>query len=309
MKIAIIGAGGIGGFLGAMLARAGNDVSLLARGPHLAAIAQNGLQLESRQFGSFTVTTVATDDAAKLGRNELVFITVKMNDFEEAARTAKSVLSDDGFAVTIQNGLDAPDILARVVGEAHTLIGTIAIEASIEAPGKIAHTTPMHVLTLAQFSGTPSDAVKRLQTMLREAELNALLAEDGRKALWDKACILIPFATLTAAGDCTLGEIYGIPALKHDWTSLSAEAAAVARADGYDVTESLAAMLTRFESLAQSSPGFTTSMNRDIRAGRRSELEWLTGRLIQIGTDKGVATPAHATLYGLLKLKAQRASV
>jgi 2-dehydropantoate 2-reductase len=306
MKIAIIGAGGVGGFLGAMLARAGHQVSLLARGPHLAAITQGGLQLTSRQFGSFTVTPAAMDDAAQLGRNDLVFITVKMNDFEEAARTAKGALLDDGFSVTIQNGLDAPDILARVVGEERTLIGTIAIEASIEVPGKIAHTTPMHALTLAQFSGPPGDALKQLQSTLRDAELNVQLAENGRKALWDKACFLIPFATLTAAGDCALGEIYGTPALRDDWNSLCAEAAAVARADGYDVSESLAAMLTRMESLAQSTPGFTSSMNRDIRTGRRNELEWLTGKLIRLATEKGVAAPAHAALYGLLKLKEHR---
>jgi len=306
MKIAIIGAGGIGGFLGAMLARAGHSVSLLARGPHLAAIAQSGLQLESRQFGSFTVTPAATDDPAKLGRNDLVFITVKMNDFEEAAHTAKSTLTDDGFAVTIQNGLDAPDILERIIGVKRTLVGTIAIEAAIEAPGKIAHTTPLHILTLAQATGTPGDALKRLQTTLREAELNVQLADNGRQALWEKACILIPFATLTAAGDCALGQIYGIPALKNVWTALSAEALAVARADGYDVSDALTAMHVRFESLAQSSPGFTSSMNRDIRAGRRNELEWLTGRLIELGTGKGVPTPTHTALYGLLKLKEQR---
>ncbi len=305
MKIAIIGAGGVGGFLGAMLARAGHSVSLLARGPHLAAIVQSGLQLESRQFGSFTVTASATDNAANLGHNDLVFITVKMNDFEEAARTAKGALADDGFAVTVQNGLDAPDILARTVGMQRALVGTIAIEASIEAPGKIAHTTPMHVLTLAHVSGPPDEALKRLQTTLRDAELNVQLAENGRKALWEKACILIPFATLTAAGDCTLGNIYGIPALKDVWNSLTAEALAVARADGHDVSESLAAMRTRFESLAQSTPGFTASMNRDIRAGRRNELEWLTGKLIRLGTDKGVPVPTHAALYGLLKLKEQ----
>ena len=308
MKIAIIGAGGIGGFLGAMLARAGHSVSLLARGPHLAAIAERGLQLESRQFGSFNVKALATDDATRLGSNDVVIIAVKMNDFEEACRAAKGALADNGVAVTIQNGLDAPDILARFVGAERTIIGTIAIEASIEAPGKIAHTTPIHVLTLAQFTGTPGEELLRLQATLREAELNVNVADNGRKALWDKACILIPFATLTAAGDCALGEIYGIPALKADWKSLGAEAAAVARADGYDVTESLSAMLTRFESLSQSAPGFTSSMNRDIRSGRRSELDWLTGRLIQIGAEKGVATPAHTTLYGLLKLKEHRAS-
>jgi 2-dehydropantoate 2-reductase len=306
MKIAIIGAGGIGGFLGAMLARAGHSISLLARGPHLAAIAQSGLQLESRQFGSFTVIPAATDDASKLGRNDLVIITVKMNDFEEAAGTAKNALADDGFALTIQNGLDAPAILERVVGQKRTLVGTIAIEASIESPGKIAHTTPIHILTLAQFADPPGDALQRLQATLREAELNVQLAESGRQALWEKACILIPFATLTAAGDCALGDIYGIPALKNDWTSLSAEALAIARADGHDVSEALEAMHARFASLAQSSPGFTSSMNRDIRAGRRSELEWLTGRLIQIGAEKGVSTPTHTALYGLLKLKEQR---
>jgi 2-dehydropantoate 2-reductase len=303
MKIAIIGAGGIGGFLGAMLARAGHSVSLLARGPHLAAIAQSGLQLESRQFGSFSVKTAATDNPAELGRNDLVFITVKMNDFEEACHAAKGALADEGLAVTVQNGLDAPGILARVIGAQRTIVGTIAIEASIEAPGKIAHTTPIHVLTLAQVSGPPGDSLERLQATLRDAELNVLLANDGRKALWEKACILIPFATLTSAGDCALGQIYGIPALKSIWISLSAEATAVARADGYDVTEAFSAMQTRFESLAQSAPGFTSSMNRDIRSGRRNELEWLTGRLIQIGAEKGAATPAHATLYGLLKFK------
>lgn len=305
MKIAIIGAGGIGGFLGAMLARAGHSVSLLARGPHLAAIEKTGLQLESRQFGSFTVTAAATDNPANLGRNDLVFITVKMNDFEESAHTAKTALADDGFAVTVQNGLDAPAILERIVGTKRTLVGTIAIEASIETPGKIAHTTPMHILTLAQAEGTPTDALKRLQTALREAELNVQLAENGRQALWEKACILIPFATLTAAGDCALGQIYGIPALKNVWTALSDEARAVAQADGHDVSESLAAMHARFESLAQSTPGFTSSMNRDIRAGRRNELEWLTERLIQLGAEKAVATPTHAALYGLLKLKEQ----
>lgn len=303
MKVAIIGAGGIGGFLGAILARKGHAVTLLARGPHLAAITQNGLQLESRQFGSFNVKADATDDPAKLGRNELVFITVKMNDFEEAAHTARGALTDDGLAVTIQNGLDAPAILEKVVGASRTIVGTIAIEAAIEAPGKIAHTTPIHILTLAQFSGPPGEALEKLHATLKEAELNVQVSEDGRKALWEKACILIPFATLTAAGDCALGQIYGITALKDVWTALSAEAVAVARADGYDVGEALDAMVTRFAALAQTAPGFTSSMNRDIRGGRRSELEWLTGKMIRLGQEKGVPTPAHAALYGLLKLK------
>jgi 2-dehydropantoate 2-reductase len=306
MKIAILGAGGIGGFLGAMLSRGGHTVTLLARGPHFAAIRGNGLQLDSRQFGSFTVNPAATDDPSQLGRNDLIFITVKMNDFEEASRTAQGALTENGFAVTIQNGLDAPDMLARVVGPARTLVGTIAMEAAIEAPGKIAHTTPMHLLTLAEIAGAPTERLQQLQKTLSEAGLNVQLAQNGRQALWDKASFLIPFATLTAAGDCALGEIYGIGAMSDVWKALCAEAAAVARADGHDVTESQAAMLTRMESLAQSAPTFTSSMNRDIRTGRRNELEWLTGKLISLGAEKGVPTPAHSTLYGLLELKVAR---
>ena len=307
MKVAVIGAGGIGGFLGAMLARAGHDVTLLARGPHLAALRENGLTLESRQFDTFTVHPRATDKSSELGRNDLLFITVKMDDFEHAAQTAAGALSDAGFAVTIQNGLDAPEMLARAVGEERTLVGTIAMEAAIASPGKVAHTTPMHILTLAHVRGAVDARLRSLQAELQQAQLNVQVADDGRRALWDKACLLIPFATLTSAGDCNLGEIYGIPALTSVWDALGSEAVAVAKADGYDVRATLDALRARFSGMASTAPGFTSSMNRDIRAGKRSELEWLTGKLVRLAAEKSVPVPAHAALYGLLKLKEQRA--
>jgi len=306
MKIAIVGAGGVGGFLGAVLARAGHSVTLLARPAHVAAIKERGLQLESRQFGNFTASVAATDEAARLGRNDLVFITVKMYDFQEACRTAETALAEDGFAVTIQNGLDATDMLASTIGAQRTLTGTIAIEATLERPGLVTHTTPLHILTLAHASGAPSERLVQLQTALADAGLNVQLAESGRRALWDKACVLIPFASLTAAGDCTLGDIYGIPALKLVWSALCDEATAVAQADGYDVRATLDAMLARFAGMASTAPGFTSSMNRDIRTGRRSELEWLTGKMIRLGAEKGVPVPEHAALYGLLTLKEAR---
>jgi 2-dehydropantoate 2-reductase len=306
MRIAVLGAGGVGGFLGAMLARAGHEVTLLARGAHLDAIRARGLTLESRQFGSFNVRAAATDDPARLGRNDLVIITVKMYDFEEAARTAAAALADDGYAMTVQNGLDAPQILAALVGAERTLSGTIAIEAAIATPGTIAHTTPMHLLVLAQFGGTPRARLKHLESALKEAQINVQLAENGRQALWDKACMLIPFASLTAAGDCTLAEIHGIPALKDVWDTLCDEAIAVANADGYDVRAALESMRSRLAGMASTAPGFTSSMNRDIRSGRRSEVEWLTGKLLRLAGERNVTVPAHATLYGLLKLKEQR---
>ncbi|MBV8150516.1 MAG: hypothetical protein JOY59_03075, partial [Candidatus Eremiobacteraeota bacterium] len=106
-----------------------------------------------------------------------------------------------------------------------------------------------------------------------------------------------------------LGDIYGLPALREVWNSLCDEAVAVAAADGYDVRESLAATLTRLEGLAQTTPGFTSSMNRDVRAGRRSELEWLTGTLVRLAAENAVAVPAHAALYGILRYRSSHASI
>ena len=308
MRIAVLGAGGVGGFLGAMLARAGHDVTLLARGPHLDAIRAGGLTLESRQFGSFNVRVAATDDPGELRRSDLVVITVKMYDFESAARAAVAALADDGYALTVQNGLDAPEMLAALVGQERTLAGTIAIEAAIAAPGTIAHTTPMHMLVIAQFGGKPRTQLVHLESALSQAQINVQRSENSRQALWDKACMLIPFASLTAAGDCTLAEFHGIPALKDVWDILCDEAIAVANADGYDVRPALGTMRSRLAGMVSTAPGFTSSMNRDIRSGRRSELEWLTGKLLRLAAEKGVAVPAHAALYGLLKLKEQRST-
>ncbi len=306
MKIAVIGAGGVGGFLGSLLSRAGHDVTFLARGAHLAAIRERGLETQSGQFGEFTTHPAATDNPAGLGRNELVIVAVKMYDFEQACVAADTALAPSGIALPIQNGLDAPDVLAAAVGAERTLIGRIQIEALIAAPGTIHHTVPTHALTLAELTGPPGARLRELEATLQAAQLNVKLAGDGRQTLWDKAALLIPFATLTSAADCGLGEMWGEPFLKRIWSEVHDEAIAVAAADGYDVRQALAMSVAGMEKLLPAAAAFTSSMNRDFRAGRRSELEWLTGKLIRIADEKNVRVPAHAALYGVLKLREQR---
>lgn len=305
MKIAVLGAGGVGGFLGALLARAGHDVAFLARGSHLAAIRERGLEIRSVQFGTFTVRPSASDDARALGKNELVLVAVKMYDFAGAAAAAAEALATGGLALPIQNGLDAPDLLAAAVGAERTLIGSAQIEAQIAEPGVVAHTIPAHSVVLAELQGPPSDRLRALLTDLQRAEIAAKTVEDGRTALWAKAGLLIPFATLTAAGDCTLGEIWSLPALFDAWELLRNEAVAVAAAAGYDVRAAVAAAESSFANMLPATAGFTSSMNRDFRAGRRTELEWLTGALLARAAKHGVPVPAHAALYGLLRLKAE----
>ncbi|MFI5267196.1 MAG: ketopantoate reductase family protein, partial [Chloroflexota bacterium] len=279
MRIAIIGAGGVGGFLGGLLARAGHEVGFLARGQHLKAIQQRGLELRSKQFGDFTVKPRATSEAAELGQNELVLVAVKMYDFAVAAQAAKAALAPDGRAVTIQNGLDAPSELAKIVSPHQVLAGTASIEAAILEPGVVGHLVPTHSVTVSELDGAPTSRLDQLAADLKAAGINASVVPDGMAALWQKACGLIPFATITAAADCTLGEFTSEPASREVAESLLDEAVAVAEACGYDMRKASAGWRGFFDRGAQTMPGFTSSLNRDFRAGKRTELDWLTGAI------------------------------
>ncbi|MBV8718350.1 MAG: 2-dehydropantoate 2-reductase, partial [Chloroflexi bacterium] len=282
MKIAIVGAGGVGGFLGGLLARAGHDVSVLARGSHLAAIRTSGLQVRSSQVGDITVRVRATDDPAELGRNDLVVVAVKMYDFPAAARATAAAITPEGLAVTVQNGLDAPYDLAKVIGREHVLTGTAGIEATVLEPGVIGHLVALHVLTLCEFEGPPTPRLAALADTLKGAGINVSVGDSGFHALWNKAALLIPFATATTAANCGVGALVATPEAYSLTTQLFDEVTAVALATGYDVSSSLQRSRAQLEGLARQAPRFTSSMNRDVDNGKPIELEWLTGKVIQL---------------------------
>ena len=308
MKIAIVGAGAVGGFLGGMLARAGHDVSVLARGPHLAAMRASGLQIRSKQVGDFTVSVRATDQPSDLGSNELVVVGVKMYDFGAAAQATAGVLAADGVAVTIQNGLDAPYDLAAVVGQERVLIGTAVIEATLLEPGVVGHLMPTHILTLSELVGPPTPRVERLADEFKNVGINVSVVPNGYQALWDKAARLIPFATVSTAANCGIGALFASPESARLSSQLFDEALAVAQATGYNAGATVQLGQEQLQAAAQSAPRFTSSMNRDMQAGRPIELEWLTGKLIRLADQHAVPVPAHALLYAVIKARlAERA--
>jgi 2-dehydropantoate 2-reductase len=308
MRVAIVGAGAIGGFFGALLGRAGHDVALLARGQHLEAIRQHGLQLRSKQFGDFTVPVRGAADASELGSNDLVIVAVKMYDFAAAAQGAKAALAAEGVALTIQNGLDAPQELAKVVGRDRVLAGTISIEATLLEPGVAGHLAPHHTTTIAELEGGPTPRVEALVAAMQAAGITVSTAEDGMAALWQKASGLIPFATLTAAADCSLGEFMTDPTSKALWDDLLNEILAVSAACGYDMQRAVGGWRAFSERGVQATPDFTSSMARDLAAGRRTELEWLTGKIVRLAVEHGLPAPAHRALYAILRLRAGRES-
>jgi 2-dehydropantoate 2-reductase len=303
MKIAIVGAGAVGGFLGGLLARAGHDVSVLARGSHLVAIRASGLQVRSSQVGHITVPVLATDQPGELGSNELVIVGVKMYDFAAAAQTTEEVLAPDGVAVTIQNGLDAPYELAKVIGRERVVTGTASIEATLLEPGVIGHLLPVHALSLSEIEGPPTPRLERLADALKVAGVNVTVAPDGMRALWDKAVGLIPFATATTAGNCGIGALAGSPEAFRMFSQLLAEVTAVALATGHDLSAIMQRTQAQVQPLAQQAPRFTSSMNRDLNVGKRVELEWLTGKLVRLANEHGVPVPAHTLLYAVIKAR------
>ncbi len=303
MRVAIVGAGAISGLVGGLLGRAGHELHLLARGANLDALKGNGLRVRSAQFGNFEVAAQATAEPAELGPNDLVVVAVKMYDFAAAAQSARQALASDGLAVTFQNGLDAPAELADVVGPDHVVTGTIAGEVTLQEPGIVAHLSPHHAITLSSYASPPTPRLDQVAAAMKEAGLNVAVVDDGMRALWQKACGLIPFATITAASGAALGEFMAEPASRDLWEALLGEITAVADSTGYDVRQAIAGWRNFALRGVETTPGFTSSLARDLQAGRRTELEWLTGKIVRLAAQKGVPAPAHRALYAILKLK------
>jgi 2-dehydropantoate 2-reductase len=303
MRTVVVGAGAIGGFYGAMLARAGHEVAFLARGAHLEAIRAQGLEVRSAQFGTFTVHGAASDQPGELIVGELVIFGVKTYDLESGARAAATVVGPGSMLLTLQNGVDAPDQVAAIVGTEHVLIGTTAIESTIIEPGVVAHLSPMHRLTLSELEGPVTARLDRLQATLAAAEINASIVADGRRALWQKAAALIPFAGLTTAGGANIGAIRANPVARAVLDDAIAETLAVAAACGSPLPDGAAATMALIATMA---PTMTSSLARDFEQRGRNELEALLGAIVRLGAEHGVPVPVTRALYAALRLRVDR---
>jgi 2-dehydropantoate 2-reductase len=307
MRVAVIGAGGIGGLYGALLARAGHDVRFLARGKHLEAIRDRGLRVQSAQFGEFRVPARASDQPDDLGRGEaeLVLFAVKTYDLEDAARPARELLAPNGNLLTFQNGVDAPDRLAEVIGAQRVLIGTTGLETTILEPGVIGHFSAGHYVFVGALHGPPTPAVRAIVETLQAAGINASVAEDGRRALWEKAYVLLPMATLTSVAQAAIGPIRDLPETHDLLETLLEEVMSVASAYGYGLPEARERASQIIHNWAYDGKA---SMARDFERGNRTELEALTGALVRMAHARNVDVPVSRTAYALLKLRARLAA-
>lgn len=299
MRIAVIGAGGVGGYFGAKLARGGHDVAFVARGAHLAAMRANGLRVESAGGDIVLPQVVATDDPASLAPADVVMSCVKLWDVEQSAGEIAPLVARGGVVIPFQNGVDSADMLTRVLGASRVLGGVAYIAASIRAPGVIAHVGSMARLRVGAFDDALADRARAFVDECRASGIEAEVAPDIRRALWEKFVFLDALSGVTCLARQPIGGVRGDPELRAAFEAAMREAVAVANAQGVVLpSDFVAGQLRILDALPAE---MRSSMLNDLAAGRRLEAPWLCGRVAQLAAQKGIPAPVNATIYAGLK--------
>lgn len=298
MRFAIMGAGGVGGYYGACLARAGEDVAFIARGAHLAALRDTGLLIHDRD-GDFTVAPVtATDDPATLEPVDVVLMCVKLYDTESAAQLIQPLLGPDSLVVTLQNGVEAPEIVASVIGEGRTLGGATYISATITQPGAIRRNNDLTHIEFGEPNGPASARVHALVEIFKAAGLDARPVDDTAALLWSKFVLLAANSGMTAMTRRDTGSLRADPVTREAHTAALAEVASVGRALGVSLADDIEKRCLDW--LDNNAP-IKPSLLVDLEAGKRLEVGWLSGAVHRLGKKAGVPTPTHTAIYAALR--------
>ncbi|MDB4948390.1 MAG: 2-dehydropantoate 2-reductase [Gemmatimonadetes bacterium] len=297
MRIAIYGTGAVGGYFGARLAQSGHDVWFIARGEHLRAIRDGGLAVESVR-GDFVVHPAqATDEPSTIGPVDAVLLGVKSWQVREACAAAAGMLGPETAVVTLQNGVEAPHHAAAAVGRERVLAGLVKVFAQVAGPGRIRHTGPERI-AFAEWDNAPSERVRRLRSALAEAGVTVDAPTDIWAALWEKFLFVVPMGGIGAVARAPVGAIRGVPETRAMLEAAMREILGVAHAHGVALP---ADVVDRTMAFVDTLPAAgTSSLQRDIAAGRPSELEAWSGAVARLGREAGVGTPVHAFIHHAL---------
>jgi 2-dehydropantoate 2-reductase len=302
MRVAILGSGAVGGYYGAKLARAGHDVTFIARGAHLEAIRASGLQIRSAALGDFVVRARAEHDPAAVGPVDVVLFAVKAYDNETAIPSIAPLLGPSSAVLTVQNGVDSAAELGTVVGEDKVLGGTTYIATALAAPGVIEQTGTHRRIIFGEVFGTLpriSERVRAIEAMLAGADIQAQAVEDARLPIWETFVCLVALAGFTGAARLPIGPIWQDPWCRAQFLEGSREVARVARAAGVAVSPDV---VDRIPAYVEAIPGtMRSSLLIDLEQGKRIEVEALHGALVRRAAAAGVPVPIMSTLYAVLK--------
>jgi 2-dehydropantoate 2-reductase len=299
MKIAIMGTGGVGGYYGGLLAKAGHEVTFIARGAHLAAIRDKGLRLKS-VYGDFQVSPAqATDKPAEVGVVDLVVFATKTYHTDEAAKLIKPMVGPETIVISFQNGVDAADRIGPVIGMEHLLGGATWLSAAIEEPGLIGQYSQFRRIVLGEFDGSVTPRAQAVADALKSTGATVELVGNIVQILWTKFVFISAISAMGALTRVTMGEYRGVREARVVLTEAINEVVTVAKAAGVALDSDVVNNTLRF--IDDSAPGIKPSMQRDIEAGRMSELESMIGIVVRFGAKYGVPTPVMRLAYAALK--------
>jgi len=299
MKIAVMGTGGMGGYYGGLLGSVGADVSFIARGEHLKAIKQDGLLLKGDGDEICLKSIMATDQPSEIGVVDVILFCVKLYDIETAAEVIKPLLGDNTMVISVLNGVDGPQRLERIIGLGRVIGGAAYASAYIEAPGTIKYKSTGGRLKIGELSGDISERIDTFRAICEPASFECEVTENIVGALWDKYILLATNAGLSCLCRSPVGKIYNDADLLEVAIALMEEVRALALKQNIAIDPNVIKHSLEWSKGLPSD--LFASMYHDMAAGKRMELEGMSGYVKRLGKELGVSTPCHSLLYGGLK--------
>ncbi len=298
MKIVVLGTGGVGGYYGGLLAFHGQEVTFIARGAHLEAIRQDGLQVKS-VHGDFAIRPArATDTPAEAGPADLVLVCTKTYATDAAARLIQPIVGPQAAVISLQNGIDAAERLGSVLGMEHMLGGATWLSAAVESPGVIRQFSQAHRVVVGELDGRITSRVQAIAEAFRPTGVTIEVTEDISKILWTKFLFIVAVSGIGSLTRLELGEFRAVPETRRLLTSLMSEVETVARARGVTLDADVVEQTLAF--LDSNAPHIKSSMQRDVEAGNQFELEAIIGVVGRKGRECGVPTPIADMVYASL---------
>lgn len=308
MRILVMGTGGLGGYFGGLLVRAGEEVACVARGSHLAALRADGLRVRSRD-GDFATRVRVTDRPGDAGPVDLILFTVKTYDVDSAAEALHPAVGPETAILCLQNGVETEDRLGAVFGRTRVLGGVTYVSAAIEAPGIIRHTGPTGDVILGEMNGRITPRVRTIESVLQRAGVRVTVTDDITRALWEKFVFICAAGGMTAVTRAPLGEVMAHSESRQMFRGLMEETATVGASRRVRLDGIVDKQMAYSEDLVQGAGFHTrTSLYHDLAWGKRLELDALCGAVVRMGGAAGVPTPLSFAVVAALRPHERRAA-
>ena len=297
MRIAIMGAGGVGAYVGGALAKGGNEVSFVARGSHLEAMREKGLQMKTAK-GDYALTVDATNDPGEVGIVDLVVLTVKSNQNAQAIPALRPMVGENTSVLTLQNGVDSYEELAKAVGPERVLPGTIYIESHIESPGVVRQSGDVARIVFGEMGGEISARSQLILDTFLEANLDAQLSQEIAKTLWTKLLYASSSAGTAAAARVPMSRFVQHAEARDTILAALREVEAVGRAKGIEFDDDVVEVAMAH--ILNAPKDVRSSIQIDLSMGLPIDIDTMNGAVVRIGNELGIPTPVHSLIYSIL---------